>query len=155
MTNVYNIYENVSFEFNEGEKSLYIQWDKNNVPLHELLSVEVNAMTDKSLFTNLSFVDEIKDCISWEEGQTIHFTLSYARLGGKIRRGEKTIKITENAYQDEYTFLELNGDGYLYLREFVGQCIFHKDADDFTSHKINCYYNELMKEREEFSFVLK
>ena len=155
MANIYNIYENVSFEFNEAEKSLYIRWDKNNVPLHELLSDEVNAMTDKSLFTNLSFVDKIKECISWEEGQTIHFTLSCARFGGRIRRGEKIIKIAENAYQDEYTFLELNGDGYLYLREFTGSCIFHKDADDFTSHKLNCYYNEVTEERDNFTVILK
>lgn len=154
MADIYNIYENVSYEFNEAKKSLYVRWDKDNVPLHELLCNEVNAMTDKNVFTNLNFVDELKEHIQWEEGQTIHFTLSFSRFGARIK-SKKTIKITEDAYNEEYTFLELNGDGYLYLREFVGQCIFHKDADDFTSHKINCYYNELMKEREEFSFVLK
>lgn len=154
MADIYNIYENVSYEFNEAKKSLYVRWDKDNVPLHELLCNEVTAMTDKNVFTNLNFVDELKEHIQWEEGQTIHFTLSFSRFGARIK-SKKTIKITEDAYNEEYTFLELNGDGYLYLREFVGQCIFHKDADDFTSHKINCYYNELMKEREEFSFVLK
>lgn len=154
MADIYNIYENVSYEFKDSKKSLYVRWDKDNVPLHELLCNEVNTMTDKTIFTNLTFVDELKEHIQWEEGQTIHFTLSFSRFGARIK-SEQTIKITEDAYNEEYTFLELNGDGYLYLREFVGQCIFHKDADDFTSHKINCYYNELMKEREDFSFVLK
>jgi len=154
MADIYNIYENVSYEFKDSKKSLYVRWDKDNVPLHELICNEVNAMTDKTVFTNLNFVDKLKEYIQWEEGQTIHFTLSFACFGARIK-SEKTIKILEDAYQEEYTFLELNGDGYLYLREFVGQCIFHKDADDFTSHKINCYYNELMEEREEFHFVLK
>lgn len=156
MADIYNIYENVSYEFNEAKKSLYVCWDKDNVPLHELLCDEVIAMTDKTVFTNLTFVDELKEHIQWEEGQTIHFTLSFACFGSRSRiRANATIKITDDAYNEEYTFLELNGDGYLYLREFVGQCIFHKDADDFTSHKINCYYNKLMEERENFVVVLK
>ena len=154
MANIYSIYNSVSYEFKEAKKSLYVRWDKENVPLHDLLCDEVNAMSDKTIFTNLTFVDELKEHIHWEEGQTIHFTLSFARFGGRTK-AETTIKIVEDAYNEEYTFLELNGDGYLYLREFVGQCIFHKDIDDFTSHKINCYYNELVEEREKFVCVLK
>jgi hypothetical protein len=154
MADIYSIYDSVSYEFKETKKSLYVRWNKENVPLHELLCDEVNAMSDKTIFTNLTFVDELKEHIHWEEGQTIHFTLSFARFGGRTK-AEITIKIIEDAYNEAYTFLELNGDGYLYLREFVGQCIFHKDADDFTSHKINCYYNELMEERENFVVVLK
>ena len=154
MANIYSIYNSVSYEFKEAKKSLYVRWDKENVPLHDLLCDEVNAMSDKTIFTNLTFVDELKEHIHWEEGQTIHFTLSIARFGDRIK-AETTIKIVEDAYNEEYTFLELNGDGYLYLREFVGQCIFHKDIDDFTSHKINCYYNELVEEREKFVCVLK
>jgi hypothetical protein len=154
MADIYDIYNSVSYEFKEAKKSLYVRWDKENVPLHELLCDDVNAMSDKTIFTNLTFVDELKEHIHWEEGQTIHFTLSFARFGGRTK-AETTIKIVEDAYNEEYTFLELNGDGYLYLREFVGQCIFHKDMEDFTSHKINCYYNELVQERENFDVVLK
>jgi hypothetical protein len=154
MADIYSIYNSVSYEFKEAKKSLYVRWDKENVPLHELLCDDVNAMSDKTIFTNLTFVDELKEHIHWEEGQTIHFTLSFARFGGRTK-AETTIKIVEDAYNEEYTFLELNGDGYLYLREFVGQCIFHKDMEDFTSHKINCYYNELVEERENFDVVLK
>ena len=155
MTDIYGIYDNVSYEFNEAEKSLFIRWDRDNSPLHDLLCDEVIAITDKTVFTNLTFVDKVKECILWEEGQTIHFTLSFARFGGRNRKSETTIKISENAYQDEYTFLELNGNGYLYLREFAGDCIFHKDEDDFTSHKLNCYYNELTEERKNFIVILK
>ena len=154
MADIYSIYETVSYEFKEAKKSLYVRWNKENVPLHELLCDEVNAMSDKTIFTNLTFVDELKEHIHWEEGQTIHFTLSFARFGGRTK-AETTIKIIEDAYNEAYTFLELNGDGYLYLREFVGQCIFHKDMEDFTSHKINCYYNKLVEERENFDVVLK
>jgi hypothetical protein len=154
MADIYSIYDSVSYEFNEAKKSLYVRWNKENVPLHELLCDEVNAMSDKTIFTNLTFVDKLKEHIHWEEGQTIHFTLSFARFGGRTK-AETTIKIIEDAYNEAYTFLELNGDGYLYLREFVGQCIFHKDMEDFTSHKINCYYNELVEERENFDVVLK
>jgi len=154
MADIYSIYESVSYEFKEAKKSLYVRWNKENVPLHELLCDEVNAMSDKTIFTNLTFVDKLKEHIHWEEGQTIHFTLSFARFGGRTK-AEITIKIIEDAYNEAYTFLELNGDGYLYLREFVGQCIYHKDIEDFTSHKINCYYNELVEERENFDVVLK
>ena len=154
MADIYSIYKSVSYEFKEAKKSLYVRWDKENVPLHELLCDEVNAMSDKTIFTNLTFVDKLKEHIHWEEGQTIHFTLSFARFGGRTK-AETTIKIIEDAYNEAYTFLELNGDGYLYLREFVGQCIFMKGMEDFTSHKINCYYNELVEERENFDVVLK
>ena len=154
MADIYSIYESVSYEFKEAKKSLYVRWDKENVPLHELLCDEVNAMSDKTIFTNLTFVDELKEHIHWEEGQTIHFTLSFARFGLR-RKAETTVKISENAYEDEYTFLELNGDGYLYLNEFKGHCIIHKCVEEFTRHKINCYYNELVEERENFVCVLK
>jgi hypothetical protein len=154
MTDIYSIYETVSYEFNEDKQSLYVRWDKGNDQLHELLCHEVNAMTDNTVFTNLSFVDELKEHIHWEECQTIHFTVSFARFG--IRgRAEKTIKISESAYEDEYTFLELNEDGYLYLIEFRGNCIIHKVVEDFTRHKINCYYNELVEERKNYVCVLK
>jgi hypothetical protein len=154
MTDIYNIYDFVSYEFKEDIQSLYVRWDKENGPLHELLCDEVNVMNDKSVFTNLTFVDELKQHIQWKEGHTIHFTVSFARFGFRPK-AETTIKIIENAYEDEYTFLELNGDGYLYLIEFRGNCIIHKDIQDFTRHKINCYYNELVEERENFMFVLK
>ena len=143
---IYTLYENVSYEFDEGKKSLFVRWDDFNVEVNDLIIKEMDYMYDKNTFTNLSFIDEFKEHIHWEEGQTIHINISYSLT--QIFRGEITIKILEDAYHEHYTFLEVNGDGYLYLREFQGNCIANTCETEFTTHKINCYYNELVYERE-------
>jgi hypothetical protein len=153
MANVYTIYENVSYTFDEGKKRLYMSWDKSNLVLNELMFNELILSSDrKDIYTNLTFIDELKDSIKWKEGETIHFEIHFTRYCSS--NGRVYIQILEDAYQDAHTFLELNGDGYVYIREFQGNCICYKDETEFASVKVNCYYNELTNERENL-FILK
>lgn len=144
---IYTLYENVSYEFNEGKKSLLMSWDKSNKELNELMYKELGMVFENpNIFINLTFIDEIKHHIQWKEGETIHLKIS--SNSSSIFRGKATIQILENAYQEERTFLELNSDGYVYIRKFCGNCISHIHETEFISLKINCYYNELVYERE-------
>jgi hypothetical protein len=147
MNNIYNLYENVTYRFDEGKQSFTLSWDKSNNELNELMDNELSMVYGgENIFTNSSFVNVIKEQLNWIEGQTIHFNICN---GLRV-----TIKILDNAYQDEYTFLELNGDGYLYIKEFRGNCHVCKDATEFITYKKNCYYNDLITENEN-PYILK
>ena len=147
MTDIYNLYENIAYKFNEGKQKMTLSWDKSNEEINELMNNEILLLYgQEDIFTNSSFVDIIKECVQWNEGQIIHFNI---HVGVRV-----TIQILLNGYQEEYTFLEINGDGYLYIKEFRGNCNVCKDDTEFTTRKKNCYYNDLMSENEK-PYILK
>jgi hypothetical protein len=153
MTDIYALYENVTCEFDEGKKILRMHWDVSDETVNNLMFNELGVMYDKDTITNLSIINEFKEHIQWKQGETIHFNIS-ATLNGMFT-GDSYIEIIENAYEEQYTFLEINGDGYLYLREFNGDCIYHKCESEFLSHKINCHYNDLVREEKDAPYILK
>jgi hypothetical protein len=149
MIDIYNLYENVSYKFDEDKRKFTVSWDKSNKDLCDLMENEVNMIYDQEdIFTNSSFIEFIKESVRWEEGQTIHFNIICNSL-------RVTINILDNVYQDNYTFLELNGDGYLYIREFRGNCPFCRDETEYVSRKKKCYYNDLVADEKGYSYILK
>jgi hypothetical protein len=153
MAEVYTLYENVTRNFDEGKKILMMRWDVSDETVNNLMFQELGACYDKNTFTNLSIITEFKEHIQWKQGDTIQLNISSTLTD--MFRGETHIEIIENAYQELYTFLEINGDGYLYLKEFCGDCICHRCETEFTSHKINCYYNDLVQEERDSPYILK
>jgi hypothetical protein len=153
MTEIYNLYENVTREFDEGKKVLMMRWDVSDDMVNNLMFQELGVCYDKNTFTNLSIITEFREHIHWKQGDKIQLNISSTLTN--MFRGETHIEIIENAYQELYTFLEIDCDGYLYLKEFNGDCIYHKCETEFTSHKINCYYNQLVQEELESPYTLK
>jgi len=143
------LYDNVSYTFDETKRVLCIKWDKNNTDVSELMNREIEGMYNKTAFTNLSFIEVVKDYIQLEEPQTI-----YIKVTPSMSRCKICIEILENPFHDNFTFLELNENGYLYLKEFDGVCVIHADEEEFTTHKINCIYNDTMYSNEH-SVILK
>jgi hypothetical protein len=154
MDGFYSLYENVTSEFDEGKKILRMHWNVSDETVNNLMIKELGVLYDKNTFTNLSIINEFREHIQWKQGDTIQLNISTTITG--MFTGETYIEIIENAYEEQYTFLEMNGDGYLYLREFNGDCICHRNCEtDFTSHKINCYYNDLVQEERDSPYILK
>ena len=154
MAGFYSLYENVTSEFDEGKKILRMHWNVSDETVNNLMIKELGVLYDKNTFTNLSIINEFREHIQWKQGETIQLNISTTITG--MFAGETYIEIIENAYEEQYTFLEMNGDGYLYLREFNGDCICNHNCEtDFTSHKINCYYNDLVQEEKDAPYILK
>ena len=133
---VYTLYNKVSYNFNKDKKSLSVRWEVFDIEVNDLMLKEIGVLYDKNTFTNLLFIDEFRQHLQLDERETIRIHISYTLP--ELFRGEITIKVLEDAYQQHFTFLELNGDGYLYLMEFQGNCIANVDATEFTYHKIDC-----------------
>lgn len=147
---IYNFYEFVTQEFDETKGRLVLRWDRNNTELRDLMINEEIHLYDKSAFINLSYVDYIKEHTNWEEGQTIY----YKTISNYFIRSKLVFEVITNPFEDEYTFVEINSDGYLYLREFRGTCMSNKSESQFASHKINCFYNECADSRNR-PYILK
>jgi hypothetical protein len=153
MNDIYSLYENVTSDFDEGKKILKMHWDVSNESVNNLMFKELGVMYDKDTYTSLSIINEFKDLVQWKNGETTHLNIS-ATLNGMFI-GESYIEIIENAYQEQFTFLEIDGDGYLYIIEFNGNCIYHTCREEFTRHKINCHYNDLVQEEKDCPYILK
>jgi len=147
---IYNVYDFVTQDFDERTGKLYLRWDRGNSTLQELMIREDEGLYDNS-FINLSYVDYIKSIVNWKEGETVY----YKTTSNCILRNRMSIEVLTNPFVDEYTFVELNSDGYLYLREFTGDCMCDKDPIYFTSQKINCFYNECVEQDKNQPYVLK
>ena len=148
---IYNFYEFVTQEFDEISGKLTLKWDRNNTTLHELMLSESNNLYDRTTFVNLSYVDYIKEHINWKEGDPIYYKVSV----NPMMRSKMTIQLIPNAFEEEYTFIELDSYGYLYLREFRGTCMSNKSPTEFDSHKIDCVYNDNTDNEKTLTYVLK
>lgn len=148
---IYNVYDFVTHEFDEAKGKLTLRWDRNNSIVNELMLRESVNLYDRTSFVNLLYVDYIKEHINWKEGEPIYYKTSF----NPMMRSKMTIQLVSNAFEEEFTFIELDSYGYLYLREFRGTCVSNKSPTEFDSHKLNCVYNEYTDNEKTLSYVLK
>ena len=146
--NFQNVYENVTYKYknNEYENALYMYWDRSNPSMSSLLEHELSIYRYydyKNVRFNAGWVEQLKKCVEWVNGQVINFNID--RLGN----GMAKFVIYED-FNRVLNPIQINGDGYLCLPYYER----FPEYTNFIYIKCDCLYNDLM-DRDNEPYVLE
>ena len=148
MSNIttHNIYDYVTYEFRNS--TLYITWNDTIKDIDDILFKErlpfktKYDLYDSDYLYSCLWVDELKRCISWEQGKKVKI-----RMMG-ILSGEMRVIVYDNP-QHNLVYEEITEDGYL----FTPVNIEFKDGFCYTLERCNCVYNDMLD--SDMEYVLK
>lgn len=134
---IHNVYNYVSFEYNEKKQMLCIIWDSNNKIVNKIMNNE-SLTRDEGNLCNHYWVNEIKKVSGWVIGNRLYLRVYYFYTGMFCVK----FKYTTNGV---YAYEEIDEDGFLLLRKYDDTNSYHGDLE-----RIDCLYNrdviELNKE---------
>lgn len=142
--NIYNVYEHVTYEFNENV--IKIIWDHTNTQVNELMVLEAKLFLIKHIQiqkASCCWVDILKKYTEWENGEKIYFK------GVSSRKG--LIEIIIYMIKVEVFGAEIiDENGYLLLRDY------ETSNNEYTSirKKCDCIYNDLLDQGND-PYILK
>lgn len=151
---IYNMYDYVTYEYDENNKVLGIFWDNNNIELNKLLIGDMDCFTykhDDNKKYSCLWIDELKKYIDYREGDRIPFQI-------KLKYGYFHIFVNSDIDR-KFIFEEIREDGFLYICPF-GDVLSYLQGTPITSelyptlNKCNCLYNDDMNENN-YTYILK
>lgn len=131
--NVSNVYQFVSFHHDEERRALYVRWDSTHKVINSLMDNE-SLTRDEGILCNHVWVDEIKRCSQWTNGNKLYLRTFH------FYKGMFCVKykfISPNVYAYE----EIDEDGYLLVRKY-------DDDKGYFGELIraNCIYNNNLQQ---------
>ena len=138
---VYNVYENVLFEYDTEKNIMHVKWDITNGELSRMMIQEQSPYSEN--FYNIGWVDNFKTFVDWKKGEPLY---PYIITNSKI--GQFSVKIHSHPQCDDFACIKIDEDGYVFTRPFINGEFKYKLV------RTNCVYNDIMESMEE-PYILK
>jgi hypothetical protein len=145
---IYNLYENVNFEYCEDTKSLRVSWDRKNKELHELMKKERIPYTMNYKY-NAFWVGELKKNVGWVEGVKMKISIKDIAISAC---NEFTIQVLDDNHVG-YICESIDEDGYLCTLQY-GTKLIGVNKYIESMKRCDCLYNEMIQEEHE-PYILK
>jgi len=127
---VYNLYNHVTFNHIPEKSMLCVIWDYNNKDVNLLMENE-SLTRDNGTFCSHMWVDEIKQCSGWTEGNRLYLRTLY------FYKGMFCVRYKHHS-NDVYAYEEIDEDGFLLLRNYDDTCGYYGEL-----HRVDCFHNKL------------
>jgi hypothetical protein len=145
---IYELYNDIVYEYYPETKILRLTWDKTNTSLHTLMKKE-RLPYQSELKYNALWVGELKRCVNWEEGKELKIVIKDI---SKCHDNEFIIQVLDDVCHSAFIYEMIDKEGYLRVRNYgIKRCIHNYEE---YMKRVNCVYNEIV-EQENQLYILK
>ena len=143
---IYNLYEHVTYDYDDINKCLRISWDDRNTQINTLILNEKFFFNDIDHLTSHYWVEEIKRVSDWCIGETLYINVLKYILNEK---GQMKIFWSKNGGNLHRRYEQISEDGYLYVNWYDDKVQLNNMI------KKDCLYNQDWELIIEYPYVLK
>jgi hypothetical protein len=138
---LYNVYEEVIFEYDTRKKVMHVNWDPTNEVISNIMVREQSPYSDQ--FYNVEWLSKFKNFVEWEKGEPL-----YPYIITDSKSGQFSVKLHRALLCDDFACIKIDEDGYLFTRPFIN--------GEFKKNLVRtkCVYNDNM-ESMELPYILK
>lgn len=145
---IYNLYDNVTYEYYEDTKSLRVSWNRKNICVHNFMKHErIPYIVGKKY--NAYWIDVIKRCGNWVKGCVLKLLIKDI---SKCNCNEFIVQVLDDGYSG-YIWELIDEEGYLCIRQY-GTVV--RNINNYKEYmkQCDCVYNEMVHQ-EEKPYILK
>jgi hypothetical protein len=135
---IFNLYRYVKYDYDNERYILHVSWDYTNKELDNMMNRDLlyyRRDKEYDIKHSCEWVGELKNYLSWERGNKIHFHIK------NICKGGFSIMVIDDDFKKFY-YDEIGEDGYLYITPFSYKPFLFLE-------KCHCVYNDLLEEQDD------
>ena len=136
---IYNVYDFVTYSFNESRREFIISWDSLNTEVENIMKCE-KIPYDKDVKYSAVWINELKKCVGWEKGMELQLASRYSYRSD--RSGIFIITVLKQFYDGQiYEFIDK--DGYFRVRQYTTKAVISTQGKNSRQMELcNCLYND-------------
>jgi hypothetical protein len=145
---VYELYDDIVYEYYPEIQTLRMIWNKNNIPLHNLMKKERIPYQAELKYTAL-WVGKLKWFVNWKKGNELFISIKDI---SKCASNEFIIQVLNTVSHNTFIYEMIDKEGYLRVRNYGVK----RDIHNYEEYmkRVDCVYNEIVDEENE-PYILK
>jgi hypothetical protein len=143
---IYNLYEHVTYDYDDINNCLRISWDDRNTQINNLIINEKFFFNDVNHLSSHYWVEEIKRVADWSLGEILYINVLKYILDEKGQMKIFWSKKTGNLHR---RYEQISNDGYLYVNWYDDKLQLNNIV------KKDCLYNQDWEQIQEHNYILK